>query len=378
MAEAAIGFTSQIEILDQVLRENGRPIAFLMGAGCSASVLDPITGTAIVPIIVGLTAEVESTLITADLGEPLDRLKTSLSEDGFSTQTVEDWLSRLRAMKDIAGKSTVRGLSGTDIETLEGAITAAIAKRLNVMLPTDAGGYDGFGQWVSRMTRSTPVEVFSLNYDLLVEQTLERYAVPFFDGFVGSYRPFLDLRAIEQDSLPPRWARLWKMHGSINWINERGRVLKQAPHPEHVYPGTLIHPSHLKYDQSRRMPFFAMQDQLRRFLAQPGATLVSIGYSFGDQHINALIYDGLRANGSAALFALMYDPIASYPALLDEASALSNIRVLARDGAAIGGRTRLWAAAADGESRPIDPTDIGDFSGFGQLLQRQTGVVRVS
>ena len=378
MAEPEIGFTSQIEILDQVLRENGRPIAFLMGAGCSASVSDPTTGAAIVPIIAGLTAEVEGTLVTADLGEPLDRLKTSLSEDGFSTQTVEDWLSRLRAMKDIAGKATVRGLSGPDIETLEGAITAAIAKRLNVILPTDAGGYDGFGQWVSRMSRSAPVEVFSLNYDLLVEQTLERYAVPFFDGFVGSYRPFLDLRAIEQDLLPSRWARLWKMHGSINWINEHGRVLKHAPHPEHVYPGTLIHPSHLKYDQSRRMPFFAMQDQLRRFLAQPGATLVSIGYSFGDQHINALVYDGLRANGSAALFALMYDAIASYPALLDEASALPNVRVLARDGAAIAGRTRLWAAAADGESRPIEPADIGNFSGFGRLLQRQAGAVRAS
>ena len=44
----------------------------------------------------------------------------------------------------------------------------------------------------------------------------------------------------------------------------------------------LIYPSHLKYEQSRKMPYLAMIDQLNRFIRQPNSLLIVSGYSFND------------------------------------------------------------------------------------------------
>ncbi len=131
----------------------------------------------------------------------------------------------------------------------------------------------------------------------------EQNRVPYFDGFVGTRDTFFDLQAIEQDRLPNRWARLWKMHGSINWSeDENGKIHHRSS------PGSkqLIYPSHLKYDESRRMPYLAILDRLRTFLGQPAAILIVSGYSFGDEHLNEVILQGLQGNSTASAFVLMY------------------------------------------------------------------------
>jgi hypothetical protein len=33
-------------------------------------------------------------------------------------------------------------------------------------------------------------EIFTTNYDLVIEKSLEAIRAPYFDGFVGSYEPF--------------------------------------------------------------------------------------------------------------------------------------------------------------------------------------------
>jgi len=124
--------------------------------------------------------------------------------------------------------------------------------------------------WIGAISRLYPIQLFTTNYDLLAEQALEENRVPYFDGFVGTRDTFFDLQAMEQDALPTRWARLWKIHGSVNWTEDQdGKI-----HRRHS-PGSkqLIYPSHLKYDQSRRMPYLAMLDRLRTFL-DPDSTVL--------------------------------------------------------------------------------------------------------
>ena len=155
------------------------------------------------------------------------------------------------------------------------------------------------------------MSIFTTNYDLLLEQAFERNAVPFFDGFVGSRRPFLDIHALEVDDVPARWARIWKLHGSVNWtLLADGSVVRSLPTSPDGQ--RLIHPSHLKYEESRRMPYLVMQDRFRAFFRQPSATLVTAGYSYSDQHINELLVDGLRGNPSAAAFAMLYGALDTY------------------------------------------------------------------
>ena len=93
----------------------------------------------------------------------------------------------------------------------------------------------------------------------------------YFDGFIGARKAFFDLGAVEdEDLLPPRWTRLWKIHGSLNWRleNETDVVRTDEKTDKQSY---LIYPSHLKYDQSRKMPYLAMLDRLKAFLLAPSS-----------------------------------------------------------------------------------------------------------
>lgn len=71
--------------------------------------------------------------------------------------------------------------------------------------------------------------------------------------------------------IPARWTRLWKLHGSINWEkneetvngNKVTRVVRVTR--EAAAGKVMIFPSHLKFEQSRRMPYLAMLDRLRAF-----------------------------------------------------------------------------------------------------------------
>src|SRR3546814_16422857 len=105
-------------------------------------------------------------------------------------------------------------------------------------------------------------------------------------GFVGSSRPFFDQRAIEEDALPLRWTRLWKLHGSINWrFNKQSKAIFRSREKSDADLELLIHPSHRKYDESRRMPYFVMIDRLRHFLRNDGRPVapIALGYPFSDE-----------------------------------------------------------------------------------------------
>jgi len=291
-----------------------------------------------------------------------------IKADGVRKPTIEDWLSRLRGMIPVMGKDGVRGLTAHAITDLERSVTRAIATTLDVELPLEAGGFGSLTRWIGSPKRQTPTEIFTLNYDLLMETSLERAQVPYFDGFVGSVRPYLDLRSIEDETLPPRWARLWKLHGSIDWVMDGKAVRRSATHDDTNH--AMIHPSHLKYDESRKMPFLLMHDQFRRFMAGDNSTLITIGYSFGDTHINSAILEGLQKNPGFVVFALMYSEFATYEHFDPSLLASSNFRLISRDVGVIGGIQSSWDTSAE-ERYPIPIGSIGDFASLAALLDDQ-------
>jgi hypothetical protein len=88
---------------------------------------------------------------------------------------------------------------------------------VNPLLPEERTPYTELAAWIGGTDRWHPIEIFTPNYDLLMEEAFERLEIPFFDGFSGSFQPFFDPSSISNDDLPPRWARLWKLHGSLGW-----------------------------------------------------------------------------------------------------------------------------------------------------------------
>jgi hypothetical protein len=387
--------------LRQTLSADKLSIGFFLGAGCPCAVRVPNEGgdgnRPIIPDIRGLTDQVNAIIGAADpFKTSYEALGKTFTEDVLENPTIEAVLNRIRSFREVAGNAGVRGLSFDQLNDLDREICGAIRKIVTCALPEQATPYHALASFISSH-RSPFTEVFTTNYDVLIEQALEERRVPYFDGFIGSSRPFFDQRAIEDGEIPARWSRLWKLHGSINWrLNKKTKAVFRSENCEDG-DELLIHPSHLKYDESRRMPYFVMIDRLRSFLrhSERPVALVMTGYSFGDEHINEAIVESLKANASAACFALQFGPLADYPAAVALAKSNSNLSVFAPDRAIIRRREGAWMASAtsdlatlkgafevanengaDGAEadtpRPCRMT-LGDFKKLGDFLDEFSG-----
>lgn len=357
--------------LQESLSLDKHPVALLVGAGCPVAVRVPNTegGTdPLIPDVAGLTAAVTTALQT----DPhFAKLAKKFKEDGRGEYTIEDLLSHIRLLSRVVGAGAIGGLDRDALKALERELCRRVAEAVRKELPGTETPYHYLADWIGGVPRARSLELFTTNYDLLLEQALEARSLPFFDGFVGSRRPFFDLRAIEDDPVPERWNRLWKLHGSISWRLESDGVIVR----DHVVSSTgdnlLIHPSELKYDQSRRMPYLAMLDRLRRFLRQPSAFLVTIGYSYADEHLNEVMLQGLRSNHMAAAFGLLFKVLDQERGAAAIAGRIPpNLTLIARDKAVVRGVVGPWLPdPGSGGGAPLPSCDLGDFNVFAQFLR---------
>jgi SIR2-like protein len=330
------------------------PLGFLIGAGCGASVL--VSDQPLIPPIARLSQLVCARLRTRqqERMSVLERQFGAPTE--LSSPNVEELLSRVRALSEVARDEAVFGLTLKDLKALEKAISTAIVENVSAELPVGRSSYSQFARWAASFDRRTPLELFTTNYDLLMEQAFERIHWPFFDGFVGSARPFFDLTAIDIDIVPVRWVRLWKVHGSVNWRLSSDHWVIKSREGKNL----LIYPSHLKYAESRRMPYLAIRDRLRNFFRANPAAFITCGYSFADQHLNEDITFGLQSNRGAICFALLYGKLSDYANARTMASLHPNMILLASDKVVSRTRELEW----DEE----ETFDLGDFARFADFL----------
>jgi len=382
----------QAKLLQQALAPDKMRVAFFIGAGCPMSIRVPDgDGTRpLIPDIAGLTARVRQAVGASEIfKETFATLLGRLAKTGNENPNIEEILSYIRVLGEVAGGGAIDGLAPDPLIALDREICRLTTEVVNVSLPGDDSPYHYLAAWVGGIARSNPVEIFTSNYDLLMEQALEAQKVPYFDGFVGSHKTFFDLPSMEQDKLPSRWARLWKVHGSINWWrSSTGNVERRAT--AEAGDRQMIYPSHLKYDQSRRLPYLAMLDRLKSFMANGQAVLITCGYSFSDQHLNEAILQGLSGNATAICFGLLFDDRAKAPEGVAKARRHPNLSLLAVDGAVIGSIEREWRSdqrtddplhgvavkSGDMPNRTLAPAGrckflLGDFGALGQFLARQ-------
>ena len=107
------------------------------------------------------------------------------------------------------------------------------------------------------------------------------------------------------------FVRLWKLHGSVNWAwdSEGATEIVRLGQPVPVEAAAAIYPSDAKYDESRRMPFLVLQDRLRRALAQPETLTLIAGYSFGDAHLNEMIFEAAQRRPRSETIVFCYSSI---------------------------------------------------------------------
>lgn len=380
----------QISVLQQALSSDKSRIAFLLGAGCSTAIRikngDGEQTEALIPDVTGLTNIVKDKLKDHNIEAVCTRLNKTNSRE----PNIEEILSHVRLLQQVIGDSKIDELSKDDLNELEKSICKEITDAVKKDLPQDQTPHRNLVTWIGAISRNHAVEIFTPNYDTLMEQALESMNIPYFDGFTGSCNAFFDLHSIENDNLPPRWARLWKLHGSINWwLDENGNVCRNNGSKLNCAQ-QMVYPSHLKYDQSRRMPYLAMLDRLGKFLSDGQSILITCGYSFADQHLNEVITQRLSANPRAVCFGLLYSEIDKYPLAIQCSQKRANLNLISKDASFVGTLKRNWNSEgfkSDHEACIIgtvcsekgenDATKVvcklGDFNVFGTFLASQLG-----
>jgi hypothetical protein len=332
--------------LRTIIAQGRKRIGLLVGAGAPAGMAKDDGTRPLIPAVDGLTQKVLDSL-SPKYNPQITALKAELDR-----HDIETILSRVRSLSKVIGKAQVHALDSDGFKTFGEAICAEIGKIVDVRLPKKTTAYSELVSWITGAARDHPIEIFTTNYDLLLEEAFERVHAPYFDGFTGGREPFFDPVSVASNDLPPRWTRIWKIHGSLGWSSgERDEVIRtgksNATH--------LVFPEHLKYDQTQKAPYVAMFDRLRAFLSTPDTLLISIGFSFSDAHVAARIDEGLASNPAASLFAFQFKTLDEEGAACDLAQRQPNFSVYARDKALVNGMAGPWTLPADLPSKDWGP-----------------------
>ena len=149
--------------------------------------------------------------------------------------------------------------------------------------------------------------VFTTNYDLFNETAMDRAGIPYINGFLGSierrFNPAVFRYALSEqlDLASRKWSSVdslvyfCKLHGSISW-ESRGDGLFPVveTHPDLITSDQLlIYPTPAKQNASFASPYSDMFREFQTRVAREQSVLIILGYGFGDQHVNNIIFQAL-------------------------------------------------------------------------------------
>lgn len=230
---------------------------------------------------------------------------------------LEEYLSQLYAWYSgmVQGVQTIR-LEGDvqltihkgDLDLLIKAITSSLVKLLQLPKAGIKDPLRVHRKFMKRiLTRSLNLRranIFTLNYDTLLEQAADTEGIMLVDGFMGTLHRTFRPESYDMDFYFPaqttegrvhrfdRALHLYKLHGSVSWHGSAvdGHLYAAS---EESSDDVLIFPTGAKYGQTLAMPYSELFRRFSNTIAQPQSVLFAIGYGFGDGHVNTLIRQAL-------------------------------------------------------------------------------------
>ena len=147
-----------------------------------------------------------------------------------------------------------------------------------------------------------PLRVFTLNYDLCVEETCDYENVQ--RGFIAGERAW-DWRSFDETSEDPAPLMLYKLHGSADWyFNDDDRVA-YSDSPSTIEDDDVAMIFGTSYKLQYVDPFLYLAYELRRWTLDSARVIVCVGYGFNDEHINGILQQALRQNRNRKLLAVV-------------------------------------------------------------------------
>ena len=205
--------------------------------------------------------------------------------------------------------------------------------------------------------RSKQVNIYSTNIDLFVETAVERTEVEFNDGFIGSVNPVFSEANFQkalfknsihfQNSTELPVFNLLKIHGSINWKEQNGKVFndvnlslvadvmqaissRSSSFPEYkesneeilhqihgrshyadfknAYDRLLIvNPTKKKFRETVfDVHFYELMRLFSNSLEKENSILFVMGFSFEDEHVRNIVKRALKTNPTLIVFVFSY------------------------------------------------------------------------
>lgn len=304
---------------------SARNVTFLLGSGCSSFMKDgkqlgiptmkPMAETFLAQVGAGAEeksdvyiTQAERDLLQSGLGIDLTKPEYNRNLE----RLMEVLFSAQLALKD-AATDPLKVLRGT-VESVGKKVKRYVLKCCSEGVfasgdNTVATLYQTFYQKLIFRDRSLPRPwVFTTNYDLFNEVAMDRLSIPYCNGFSGAierrFNPsvFRYSLAEQLDISSRKWTAvdnfvyLCKLHGSINWIEDSTTLFPiremQAKPADEKSP-VLIYPTPVKQNASFGSPYADLFREFQKQIVHEQSVLFTIGYSFGDEHINNIIFQAL-------------------------------------------------------------------------------------
>ena len=301
---------------------NARNVAFLFGSGCSSfvrggiehgiSTMQPMAKAYLDTI--GDPAS-KSHVTQAERDILLNRFGVNVADTAY-TQSLEKLMEIL-----FSAEYLLRAAPTDELKEIHLAVTNIIQKVIIHIVGQCTKGrfssgvnsvlniYQLFFRKLLFRDRTLPRPwIFSANYDLLCERAMDRLGIPSCNGFSGiverRFNPstFRYSLAEQLDISSRKWSAvdsfvyLCKLHGSVNWIEDRQglfpfRELQEAPPADQSR--IMIYPTPAKQNASFGSPYSDLFREFQSRIVREQSVLFVLGYGFGDEHINNVIFQAL-------------------------------------------------------------------------------------
>lgn len=190
--------------------------------------------------------------------------------------------------------------------------------------------------FASRAGTRERLQLFTTNYDRLIEAGADAAGLRLIDRFVGTLAPVFRASRLDVDlhyNPPgirgePRYlegvARFAKLHGSVDWLDFDGAIRRiglpfgaEDATPYLAAPGLtdvdaaslMIYPNAAKDRETAAYPYVELFRDFAASICRPNSTVICYGYSFGDEHINRVIEDTLTIPSAHLVIIAHGDPL---------------------------------------------------------------------
>lgn len=150
------------------------------------------------------------------------------------------------------------------------------------------------------------IDIMTPNYDRIIELVCDKNGLGVITGFSGNIYGKFNKNLLKQPAdtynlKNTTWVRMFKPHGSLNWINENGQVYltnnsevlrEKKEHIEIVTPGNSKYRVGLTNNTFR-----CMREEFNELLnPEDNYSLLIYGYGFNDDHFDTALFDSFQKN----------------------------------------------------------------------------------